>query len=181
MTHDIIWRCLHFTGHEYARLDPDSECPTLQGSAVFQHEQTNCALSYVIECDREWNTRRATVRGWVGPKQIDVDISVEESRVWLLNGVEQPQVEGCVDIDLNFSPSTNLLPIRRLHLNVGEEAPVKAAWLRFPSFALETLSQTYRRLSPEVYRYKSAGGSFVADLTVNDVGFPIIYPGLWER
>lgn len=37
----------------------------------------------------------------------------------------------CVDIDLNFSPSTNLLPIRRFDLSVGASAIVRAAWLRF--------------------------------------------------
>jgi hypothetical protein len=39
--------------------------------------------------------------------------------------------EGCLDIDLGFSPSTNLLPIRRLTLAVGEAATVRAAWLPF--------------------------------------------------
>lgn len=31
------------------------------------------------------------------------------------------------DLDLNFSPSTNLIPLRRLGLAVGAEAPVRAA------------------------------------------------------
>jgi hypothetical protein len=38
-----------------------------------------------------------------------------------------------------FSPSTNLLPIRRLNLGVGQAAKVQAAWLRFLGFTLESL------------------------------------------
>jgi hypothetical protein len=83
-------------------------------------------------------------------------------------------------LDLNFSPSTNLLPIRRLNLAVGQEAQVKAAWLRFPSFELEPLSQVYRRIDELTYRYESGEGRFVADLTVNSVGFVTNYPDIWQ-
>jgi hypothetical protein len=83
------------------------------------------------------------------------------------------------DVDLNFSPSTNTLPIRRLKLEVGQEAVVRAAWLRFPGFALEVLEQTYRRLDRSRYRYESAGGSFVADLDVNGEGLATAYANAW--
>lgn len=97
-----------------------------------------------------------------------------------MNGAECPNVEGCLDLDLNFSPSTNLLPIRRLALAAGQEANVRAAWLRFPSFALEPLEQRYHRLNDFVYRYESAGGRFVAELQVSEAGFVTHYPNLWQ-
>ena len=84
-----------------------------------------------------------------------------------------------LDLDLNFSPSTNLLPLRRMALDIGQTAIVKAAWLRFPSFTLEPLDQVYRRLAVETYRYESAGGEFVRDLTVNPAGFVTSYPDFW--
>ena len=74
----------------------------------------------------------------------------------------------------------NLLPIRRLNLEVGQQAEVRSAWLRFPSFKLEPLSQVYTRLDEFTYRYSSNEGEFVADLTVDEVGFVTDYPGLWE-
>ena len=85
-----------------------------------------------------------------------------------------------MDVDLNFSPSTNLLPIRRLALEVGSEAAVRAAWLRFPGFALEPLEQVYRRAAVGLYRYESAGGQFRADLEVDESGFVTRYPGFCE-
>jgi uncharacterized protein len=89
-------------------------------------------------------------------------------------------VEGCIDIDLGFSPSTNLLPIRRLELAVGEEAAVTAAWLPFPSLVFERLPQVYRREGEGTYRYASSGGVFVRRLEVNPAGFVTSYPGLWQ-
>jgi hypothetical protein len=116
----------------------------------------------------------------VGEKPIEVELAVDSASRWTLNGAERPEVVGCIDLDLNFSPSTNLLPLRRLGLAVGQEAKVRAAWLRFPSFALEPLDQLYRRIGESTYRYESAGGAFVAELEVNGAGFIIRYPGFWQ-
>ena len=104
-----------------------------------------------------------------------------DSGQWQLNGKAIKAVDGCVDIDLNFSPCTNLLPIRRLDLAVGAKASVRAAWLRFPGFALEPLEQTYTRLDENHYRYESGGGRFVADVSVDQIGMVIDYGKIWSR
>lgn len=181
MTTTILWRRLDREGHESARLVEAGEGRELSGAAVFEHEGEACRLDYAVRCDGAGRTRSAIVRGWVGGRSIAVEIAVDESGSWRLNGAEQPAVEGCLDVDLNFSPSTNLLPIRRLGLAVGEEAPVRAAWLRFPSFALEPLDQLYRRTGERTWRYESAGGAFTADLEVDAAGFVLRYAGVWER
>jgi len=99
--------------------------------------------------------------------------------VWTLNGVEVPGVSGAEDVDLEFSPSTNLLPVRRLSIQVGDQVAVRAAWVRFPEFTVEPLDQTYTRLTDETYRYESAVGAFRRDLKVDENGFVLDYPQLW--
>ncbi len=177
--HSIIWRRLDRPGHEAARLFLTDGRWNLAGTAVFVDHARPCRLNYQIECDADWRTRWAKVDGWIGNDVIEIHTTVD-GREWYLNGNKAPQVSGCIDIDLNFSPVTNLLPIRRLNLEVGQESPVKAAWLRFPSFELELLEQTYRRVGPTSYRYESAGGKFVAELEVDASGFPVNYPGFWQ-
>jgi uncharacterized glyoxalase superfamily protein PhnB len=76
---------------------------------------------------------------------------------WTVNDTPRLALDGCIDVDLGFSPSTNLLPIRRLRLAVGQRAAVRAAWVRFPELTLEVLEQTYTRLSESTYLYESAG------------------------
>lgn len=178
--HAILWRRLDLPGHEAARVDRSGDGWALAGAAVFGYDGRPCRLNYLIRCDAKWRTRSAAVRGWVGDAEVEVEIEVEPAGRWRLNGSECPQVEGCLDVDLNFSPSTNLLPIRRLNLAIGEEAEVRAAWLRFPGFTLEPLPQRYRRTADDAYRYESAGGAFVRDLTVNDAGFVTRYPDFFE-
>jgi putative glycolipid-binding protein len=80
--------------------------------------------------------RSALVTGWVGGETIDIMVMRDAGGQWQLNGRCIENVAGGSDIDLNFSPSTNLLPIRRLNLAVGATAPVRAAGLRFPSFSI---------------------------------------------
>ena len=180
MKESILWRALAWPGHEACSLDRVNSEWRLEGTAVFLHKRQTCRLSYLIACDATWHTQSAMVSGWSRGEDVNLELSVDEHRRWQVNGVAKPAVEGCVDLDLNFSPSTNLLPIRRLNLEVGQQAEVKAAWLRFPSFELEPLSQVYERLSEFKYRYSSLGGDFVAELTVNKVGFVTVYPELWE-
>ncbi len=177
--HLILWRALDWPGHEAARLESVDGEWHLRGAAVLMHGGESCRLDYHVVCGPDWRTRRALVQGWIGAREVRAEIQVDDGR-WRMNGAEVPAVEGCVDVDLNFSPSTNLLPIRRLELDVGQEGAVGAAWLRFPGFQLERLDQTYRRTGGHAYRYESAGGAFIRDLDVDDAGFPTRYPGLWE-
>lgn len=168
----MLWRSTDPEGHEAVRL----EGRRLRGTAVMKNGDDACALMYSIECDEEWRTQSAGVLGFAGGWDVMIDIRAKDGR-WIMNDEHIAAVDGCIDIDLNFSPSTNLLPIRRLELKIGEEATVRAAWLRFPSFRLEPLEQTYRRLAENRYRYTSA--SFTAEIAVNEAGLVLEY-GPWK-
>lgn len=176
----ILWRRLDVPGHESARLTEQRSGWRLDGTATFLHDGAACRLSYEIACDPAWCTRSARVEGWIGSRSVALEIAVGADGCWTLDGVEVPAVAGCIDIDLNFSPSTNLLPVRRLGLEIGQQAEVRAAWLRFPSCTLEPLVQVYRRNGSRAYRYESAGGRFVAELEVDAHGFVTQYPKIWQ-
>jgi hypothetical protein len=176
----ILWRRLDQPGHESARLSRRAYGWQLSGTAVFAHEGQPCRLDYEVVCDAAWRTVSGMVAGWVGSRAVEIAIAVDAAGSWWLNGKECPEVAGCTDLDLNFSPSTNLLPIRRLNLADGAQAEVRAAWLRFPGFTLEPLAQVYRRIDAGTYRYESAGGRFSAELQVNAAGFVTRYASFWQ-
>jgi hypothetical protein len=176
----ILWRGVVLPGHEACRLFSQDSLWHLEGTVVFSHEQQPCRLDYQVVCDAAWRTLSARVEGWLDKTIVRIHIKTGPTGHWWLDEVEQLDVMGCIDIDLNFRPSTNLLPIRRLDLAVGETADVKAAWLRFPSFELEPLLQKYRHLDETTYRYESTSGQFVADLRVNRSGLVVDYPGIWQ-
>jgi uncharacterized protein len=174
-----LWRRVDRAGHEAARLISVDGIWRLGGTSIFPHEGRPCCLRYEVACDAAWRTLSASVDGWAGNRRIALAIESRDGR-WRLDGAEIEAVAGCVDVDLNFSPSTNLLPIRRLGLAVGQEAEVRAAWLRFPGFTLEPLAQRYRRIDEYTYQYESSTG-FGAELIVDEAGLVVDYPGFCER
>jgi hypothetical protein len=176
----ILWRGIVMAGHEACRVILLESGCRLEGSAVFSHEGQPCHLEYQILCDANWRTRSAQVKGWVGKTEVGIHLEVYADQRWRLNGIEQPAVTGCIDLDLNFSPSTNLFPIRWSNLEIGKKTDIRAAWLRFPSFTLEPLLQEYHRTGETNYRYESGGGRFTTTLTVNQIGFVVDYPGIWQ-
>lgn len=56
---------------------------------------------------------------------------------------------------------------------------MRAAWISFPELTTEVLKQVYTRLTPNQYLYESAKGTFRRELTVDESGFVLDYPGLW--
>jgi hypothetical protein len=179
----MFWRRLDQPGHEAARLVFHPPFWQLTGTAVFADRGVPCRVEYQVTCDPTWQTLAAQLSGWAGARRVVCSISADPRRRWRLDGREYPAVEGCVDLDLSFSPATNLIPVRRLGLAVGDGAPVRAAWLRFPECRLEPLEQRYHRVDAERYRYESGTGDdvFRAELRVTSSGFVVEYPGFWSR
>ncbi len=64
----------------------------------------------------------ARVTGWLAATPVDIAVWVDAARGWTINGWSCPDLDGCDDINLSFSPATNLLPIRRIRLATGAQA-----------------------------------------------------------
>jgi hypothetical protein len=165
---------------EFFNVQPHASGWLLTGTVVAVIDELPLRVSYEVRCNHEWQTRQVdlTLTTAAGERHRRMDAPGDGS--WLLAGQSIDEVEGCVDIDLGITPATNVLPIRRLNLAVGESADVVATWVRFPSLAIQPLSQRYTRLSENRYRYESDTG-FTADLTVDAGGLVTTYPGGWER
>ena len=177
----ILWRRLDQPGHDAARLTEHPDGPRLEGTAVFDEGGRPCRLDYLVACDSAWQTVSARVLGWIGDTAVELAIVADGHRRWTINGEPCPQVAGCHDVDLSFTPATNLLAIRRTQVAVCGRVAVRSAWLDFPSLRFEPLDQTYARLDDTAWHYESNGGTFIARLVTNAAGFVIDYPGLWTR
>ena len=175
-----MWRRLDRPGAEVAELTCTGNVRALTGVVVVAHDDVPCSLEYQIECDEAWQTETVRIRGHLGGKSASLELARSPNHSWRVNGIVTPLLQGCVDVDLGFSPVTNLLPIRRLNLDVGGRAEVRAAWVRFPELTLEVLDQAYTRVGSASYLYESAGGEFRRELSVNAAGFVVDYPEYWR-
>jgi uncharacterized protein len=162
-------------------LHQDRQGWRLAGTILAAGQPGPVEARYEVACDGQWRTREVRVHLDEAGAARSVHLRVVDGR-WQENGREHEAVRGCLDADLNWSPSTNTLPIRRLGLAVGQgSGPLTAAWLRFPQLTLEPLPQEYRRLAERRYRYTSAGGAFTAELEVDEHGLVVDYGDVWRR
>lgn len=175
-----FWRRLDAPGTDACRLYRRGEGWLLQGTAVFNDQGLACALRYEAEAGDDWRSRRARVDGHCGGREIEIELRRSASGFWQVNGANARLATPCDDIDLGFTPATNLLALRRLALPIGGSGESHAAWLDFPEFTCRHLPQTYHRRDLEDYDYTSPTAGYQGRLRVLTNGIVAAYPGLFE-
>ena len=176
----FFWRRLDQPGHDRCRLFRLSSGWKLRGMAVFIEAGQPCSFAYDVVVDSHWKTRSARLTGFRARKEIDLRIRRNAEGNWRVGTKMQQAVAGCVDIDLGFTPATNMLAIRRLNLSVGENAEAPAAWLALPSLKLKVLPQTYLRSAELEYEYEAPSVGYKGRLRVSKLGVVEQYPRLFE-
>ena len=176
----IVWRRLDRPGRDECRLLKAPDGWRLEGAARYRSDEADCRLSYVIDSDAAWRSRSGRVSGSLGARGVEIRIRRAPSGEWSLDGRVVPGLDACADLDLGFTPATNLLPVRRCGLSVGEAVEAPAAWLDIDAGTIARLPQTYERRTELTYWYEAPSVGYAGLLEVTPVGFARRYPGLWE-
>jgi uncharacterized protein len=176
----VLWRRLDTRGHDACRLERGAAGWMLDGAAVFSEKGMPAQLVYRLTCDLAWRMEHGEVRGWLGGRSVEFSVARTSEGVWTLNGAVVPGLDNCLDLDLGFTPATNLTQLRRSALAVGQAADVPVAWLDPSADTLEVLPQRYERRGETTYWYEAPTFDYAALLEVSPVGFIQRYPGLWE-
>jgi hypothetical protein len=176
----LFWRKLDSPGHDSCRFFQLAGGYRLLGAAVFLESKRVCHLQYDVMADAGFRTTGASVAGFVGKTPVDVRIRAIGGERWEVNGKNCPRIAGCLDVDLGFTPATNLLALRRLALRVGQEAEAPAVYLAFPAMQFMVLPQHYKRISRNEYDYEAPSFGYRGTLRVSPIGAVVEYPGLFE-
>ena len=118
----MFWRRLDLPGHDACRLEKHGNGWQLDGAAVFRNEDGRPArLDYRVHCDNAWHAQWGRVRGWVGSAAVDFAIARGGNGEWSFNDQVVPGLAHCTDLDLGFTPATNLVQLRRLQPQARRE------------------------------------------------------------
>jgi len=143
------------------------------------------AVRYSIELDEHWHTRSAHVQGWSHAGQRDLLLQSEDEAVWWLDGSHLPELDGCWDVDLESSSCTNMIPVHRLALDVGQRVEAPAVYVRALGLDVERLEQQYMRIDDDGvhqrFDYLSPAFDFECVLTYDEAGLVLEYPGIAAR
>jgi uncharacterized protein len=173
-------------GFEVVFLRREGDGYRLDGQSAALEEGEAFGARYTVTLDAGWATRSAVVAGLSGSGAHEVRLEGDGNGEWRLDGEPAPQLEGCLDIDLEASACTNAFPVNRLDLSVGEASDAPAAYVRASGSKVERLEQHYRRLEDDErkrarYDYDSPAFDFQAILTYDEFGLVLDYPGIAVR
>jgi uncharacterized protein len=175
----MLWRRLDVPGHDACRLEPKADGWRLEGTAVFRHENGPANISYAIHCDGHWHSVSGRIAGFVGERAIDY-IVARENGVWRLNGTALSGLGHLLDLDLGFTPATNIQQLRRVAIAENETVQLPVAWLDVDAGTLTELPQVYERRGPAAFWYQAPSFGYEGLLELAPNGFIRNYPKLWE-
>lgn len=186
MVRDVMWRPWEGPGLEHLRLAFSPGGTLADGVIIGIAEGQPFRVHYVIRCDARWRVRDAHVT-LLGSDQPAISLLADGNGHWATDtGKSQPELDGCLDIDLTATPYTNTLPIRRLRLRPGASADLLIAYLDIPDLRLTESRQRYTCIetTPQGARYRFEvlpTSGFTAELSVDVNGLVIDYPHLFRR
>jgi hypothetical protein len=166
-------------GIEHVDVRPADGGLDISGVVIGREDGTEFGLHYRLKLDSSWRTRSVHLRTTSGQ---DLHLESNGQGSWLENGKLQPALQGCIDVDIQATPLTNTLPIRRLDWKAGEAVEIRLCYIAVPDLAVSPRDQRYTALTPgSLYRFESLSSDFTADLPVDEDGFVLDYPGLFRR
>lgn len=163
----------------------DDDGYRLDGDTAAIEDGEAWAVQYVINLTPSWLTRSAWLSGRSAPGAHELTLEADGGGSWRINGVPAPHLDGCLDVDLESSSLTNALPVHRLGLEIGQEADAPAAYVRAVDLSVERLEQRYVRLQDagngQRYRYTAPRFGFECELSYDEAGLVLDYPGIATR
>lgn len=179
VNHEIVWAGLRTPSLDYCNVGKEARGWRFAGMLIVKPKANPFGVRYEILVDKRFKTRSLNVEktesGLESRKKI-------ESRrgAWLVDGRERSDLSECTDVDMEASPVTNTIPIRRTQLKLGQKVNLAVVWVRFPTLEVTLLKQSYERLTARRYLYTSASG-FSAELEVDDFGLVARYGDTWKE
>lgn len=172
------------TGFEVTYFRDGERGVLIEGCATAVEDGLAWAIDYRLRVDGSWHTRSAQITGRYPDARRSLTLHSDGLGRWQLDGTPAPELDGCLDVDLEASACTNALPVHRLGLAVGDAADAPAVYVRAADLAVIRLPQHYRRVADgagQRYDYQAQTFDYRATLDYDAAGLIVDYPGLARR
>lgn len=181
MQTNLLWNGLEEHSKESCVVSTNETGIEVSSVIVGRHEDLPFHVEYAIRTNTHWETIFFQLHGQYAHKQQDLLFESDGHGNWQSNGKLAEAFEGCVDVDLPLTPFTNSLPIRRLQLGIGNQQEIQVLYFDLLVNEIKVVRQKYTRPSATQYHYENVPNDFEATITVDEQGFVIHYPSLFQR
>lgn len=173
------------TGFEVVYFTPLHDGLHVEGWTTAVEDGHAWLVADEIDVGDDWVTRSAKITSRTVDGTRSTVLEADEHGRWRVDGIPVPQLDGCLDVDLESSAMTNSFPVHRLDLGVGEKSATPAAYVRALDLSVGRLEQTYERRPDEggrqVYDYESPAFDFSCRMYYDESGLVVSYPGIAVR
>ncbi|MTG98882.1 MULTISPECIES: putative glycolipid-binding domain-containing protein [Myroides] len=151
----------------------------VKGELVGNKNNQVYGVDYQIVVDENWETRFFSIETRTGHKNNFINAH-KINGLWMIDEMDRPEFNECLDIDIAITPFTNTIPINRLKLAVNATAEITVIYIDPIDGRLVPMLQQYTRLSDSRYFYKNLGTEFESEIEVDENGIVLNYPGLFK-
>ena len=185
---NVYWRPWDEPGLEHLHVTFAADGIHALGLILRKLGSAHLRCRYELTTDAKWRTRKLSFAvmesGETAAGRLVLESDGEGN--WCVNGEPQPDLAGCLDPDIQITPFTNTLPIRRLDLDPNASADIQVVYVPVPDLTPRLAEQRYtclEGLGPNggSYRYEGLFRDFTADLTVDADAMVTDYPETFRR
>lgn len=141
----VLWHDRERDGYDRCSLLPIVGGTRLTGTAVLPDHGPNATARYILDADDAWCPRRIDVRFSAPAADARAVLLRDATGGWTRDGEPLPELDGCLDVHLPFSPAPLTATLRRLDLPPGGRATVAVAVLTLPDLAVRRAEVTLAR------------------------------------
>lgn len=184
MHNELIWQHLDTAGWEHVRVSDDHPGWNVFDSILVREHQSQILRGgYTLVTDKNWRTLELRLMVETAPGSMEgIHLLTEGDGKWTdANENPMPELDGCLDVDIQWSPLTNSLPVNRIPLEVGAAQEILVAYVSLPELTVKPVKQRYSRTTQTVVGYTSPSLPGGADLVVDQYGLVEHYPQRFIR
>jgi len=173
------------TGFECASIRARGDGHRLVGHTCAIEDGVSWAVGYVVDVDAQWRTIGAELTETRSGYRTTLSIQTDRAGRWMIDGAPCPELDECIDIDLESSALTNTIFLHRVQPSSADVYDAPASFIRCAPLRPERLDQTYRLTTQNrigvSYAYTSPAYGTDIELHFDDAGLVLDYPGLAIR
>ncbi|MBC8035527.1 MAG: putative glycolipid-binding domain-containing protein [Chitinophagaceae bacterium] len=181
MQTNILWTGLEYYSLENCLVEVFSEGVEITSTIIGKYEEKIYKVDYRIKANKQWETTLLEIDSRHDDHMQSIRLESDGNGNWTGKDGKINQFKGCFEVDVSLTPFTNTLPINRLHLALHQSQEIQVIYCDLLNGQTRCVTQKYTRLSDTKYHYENVPNDFEATIQVDENGYVVDYPSLFER
>mgnify|MGYP000105414795 FL=1 len=175
-----VWKNSMLNLTEFVSIEKE-EMTTVKGYITGEGYEKPWQVRYTLTLNPRWEAQTVFIEV-MSEQNYTIELYKNELQQWLNEkGEHQAAFDGCVDVDISFTPFTNTLPINRLQLTKGEGQDIRVVYVDVRHGVVKTVKQRYLNKGSQIYKYENEDSGYISELIVDKDGYVVDYPGIWQQ